>query len=375
MPAARIPFRRAARYRLLRKSAPAPQGNASKERMHMGKTIAVLGTGANGSCIAADLTRKGHDVVLIDQWPQHVETMRAEGLRIAMPDEEIHVAVRAHHLCDVCTLNRTFDVVLLVAKAYDTRWMCEFIKPHLAADGLTVGIQNAMMQDEIAAVVGADRTVGCVVELSSEIFDPGRVQRNTPPAKTWFGLGSLDASTDGRVAEIEAILRDAGKVSVTPNIRAAKWMKLVVNTMCLGPFAMLGMRLSEAADLPGMRELVLKVGAEALDAGAALGHPIEPIFGLTPDDMRGTNQLLEKLLDKLNHDIGPRARDCVLQDHIKGRYSEVDLINGLVVEECARRGRPAPANAAIVAITRRIQEGTLKPDIANLELARSMMAG
>jgi 2-dehydropantoate 2-reductase len=145
--------------------------------------------------------------------------------------------------------------------------------------------------------------------------------------------------------------------------------------MCLGPFAMLGKRLSEVADLPAMRELVLKVGTEALEVGQQLGHPIEPIFGLTPEDVRGSNQLLEKLLDKLNRDIGPRARDCVLQDHIKGRYSEVDLINGLVVEEWAKRGKAAPANAAIVEITRRIQDGTLKPDIANLDLARSMMAG
>jgi 2-dehydropantoate 2-reductase len=301
--------------------------------------------------------------------------MRTEGLRIAMPDEELHVQVRAHHLCDVCTLNQSFDTVLLMSKAYDTRWLCEFIKPYLAADGLLVGIQNAMMQDEIADVVGTGRTIGCVVELSSEIFTPGRVQRNTPPAKTWFGLGSLEPAMDERVGEIEALLRDAGKVSITPNIRAAKWMKLVVNTMCLGPFAMLGMRLSEAADLPGMRDLVFKIGTEALDAGQAIGHPIEPIFGLTPDDLRGTNQLLEKLFDKLSRDIGPRARDCVLQDHIKGRYSEVDLINGLVVEEAKKRGKTAPANAAIVEITKRIQNGTLKPGASNLALARSMMAG
>jgi 2-dehydropantoate 2-reductase len=300
--------------------------------------------------------------------------MRANGLRISMPDEELHVPVRAYHLCDVCTLNQKFDVVLLMVKAYDTRWMCEFIKPYLHDDGLLVGIQNAMTANEIADVVGGARTIGCVVELSSEIFTPGIVQRNTPPAKTWFGLGSLDASTTGRIPEIEAILRHVGKVSVSPDILAAKWMKLVVNTMCLGPYAMLGLRLSEAAELPGMRELILKVGAEALELGQHLGHSIQPIFGLRPEDVKGSNQLLEKLMDKLNRDIGPRARDCVLQDHLKGRYSEVDLINGLVVEESERLGRAAPANAAIVEITRRIQSGTLKPDPANLELARGMMA-
>ena len=42
--------------------------------------IAVLGTGANGATIAADLSRAGHDVVLIDQWAAHVEAMRARGV-------------------------------------------------------------------------------------------------------------------------------------------------------------------------------------------------------------------------------------------------------------------------------------------------------
>jgi 2-dehydropantoate 2-reductase len=338
------------------------------------KKIAVLGTGANGSCTAADLTRTGHDVVLIDQWPAHVEAMRANGLRISMPDEEIHVPVRAHHLCDLAEMKPTFDLVLLMPKAYDTRWMAEFIKPYLATDGLVVGIQNAMTAEDIREIVGADRTIGCVVELSSEIFTPGIVQRNTPPKGTWFGVGSLDPSMDARVPEIEALLRNVGKVSVTNNILSAKWMKLVVNTMCLGPFAMIGLRVSEAADLHGMRELILRVGAEALEAGQVRGHTIEPIFGLKAEDVRGSNQLLEKLFDKLARDIGPRARDCVLQDHIKGRHSEVDLINGLVVEELERRGKSAPANAAVVKITRRIEAGELKPDVSNLELARSLIA-
>ena len=50
----------------------------------MQKKIAVLGTGANGSCVAADLTNAGLDVVLIDQWPAHVEAMRAHGLHVEL---------------------------------------------------------------------------------------------------------------------------------------------------------------------------------------------------------------------------------------------------------------------------------------------------
>ena len=340
----------------------------------MNKKIAVLGTGANGSCVAADLAGAGLDVVLIDQWPAHVEAMRAEGLRIKLPEEERHVSVRAYHLCDLATLSEDFDVVLLVMKAYDTRWASEFIKPHLKDDGLLVGLQNAMTAGTIAEIVGPSRTLGCIVELSSEMFTPGLVQRNTDNDKTWFGVGSMDASTVGRENEIVEILAHVGRVSVSTDVLAGKWMKLVVNSMSMAPFAMLGLKLSEALDLPGVRELAVRVGSEALELGQHLGHRIEPIFGLKAEDLEGSNRLLENFLEKLNRDLGPNMRDCVTQDYLKGRYTEVDMINGLVVEESERRGIPAPANAAMVEIARRIHSGVLKPDPANLDIARKLLA-
>ena len=338
------------------------------------KNIAVFGTGANGSCIAADLIHAGRDLSLIDQWPEHVETMRRDGLHIQMPEDALQVAAKAYHLCDVAAFTDPFDLIIIAVKAYDTRWTAQLAEPHLAGDGLMIGIQNAMTAGDIREIAGPARTLGCVIELSSEIFTPGRVQRNTPPAKTWFGLGCLDGGPGERLEEVAEILGHAGAVSVSDDIVSAKWMKLVVNTMCLGPMAMLGLNQQEAAKLPGMRDLAVRVGTEALAAGQTRGHKIVPIFGLGPEDVADTNRLLEKLLDKLFSDIGPKARDCVLQDHLKGRYSEVDQINGLVVQDYEARGASAPANAVIVEITRRSRAGELAPDPANLDLAREMLA-
>lgn len=336
----------------------------------MSQKIAVFGTGANGSCIAASLVDAGLDVILIDQWPAHVETMRANGIKITMPENELHVQVRAYHLCDVCTLNEMFDIVLLVVKAYDTRWACEMIKPHLAPDGMLIGMQNAMTAGTIVDVVGPARTIGCVVELSSEMFTPGLVTRNTPPKKTWIGIGALDRGPGHRLAEMQALLSPVGRVEIKPNILAAKWTKLVVNAMCLGPFAMVGLTLTDAVKLPGMRELIIEIGEEAMRAGRDLGYPIEPIMGLTQEDLAGSNRPTEKLFDKLASDIGPgRGRNTVLQDLLKGRASEVDMINGLVVEESQRRGYSAPANARIVEVISQIEAGTLKPTPANMRLA------
>ena len=314
----------------------------------MSQKIAVFGTGANGSCIAASLVDAGLDVVLIDQWPAHVEAMRANGLTITMPETELHVAVRAYHLCDLCTLNETFDVVLLAMKAYDTRWACEMIKPHLAPDGMLIGMQNSMTANTIRDVVGPERTIGCVIELSSEMFTPGLVKRNTPPKRTWIGLGSLDSATEHRLAEMQALLTPVGRVEIKPNILAAKWTKLIVNAMCLGPFAMVGLTLADAVKLPGMRELIIEIGEEAARAGHDLGYPVEPIFGLTQADLAATNRPIEKMFDTLASHVGPgRGRNTVLQDLLKGRASEVSMINGVVVEESQRRGYAAPLMRAL----------------------------
>src|SRR5262249_29438994 len=161
--------------------------------------------------IAANLVDVGRDVVLIDQWPEHVEAMRKDGIRITMQNGELHLPVRAYHLCDIATFTAPFDVVLLCLKAYDTRWGCELIKPYLAPDGMLIGMQNAMEALTIVDVVGAAHTVGCVIELSSEMFTPGLVRRNTEPARTWIGLGSLGGGTEQRLPELQALLSPVGK--------------------------------------------------------------------------------------------------------------------------------------------------------------------
>ena len=95
----------------------------------MDKKIAILGSGANGTAIGVDLIRAGLDVTLIDQWPAHVEALRANGAVINLPDETITQAVDAHHLCDVATFTSPFDVVLMLFKAYDTAWAARLIEP------------------------------------------------------------------------------------------------------------------------------------------------------------------------------------------------------------------------------------------------------
>ena len=341
----------------------------------MDKKMAVLGTGAIGSSIGADLTKAGYDVVLIDQWPAHVEAMKTEGLRVTMPDEELQTPVTAMHICDVCSLNYQFDIVFLTAKSYDSCWMTEFIKPYLKPDGFLVSLQNSLNDELIAPIIGPTRDVGCVIELSAEIFEPARVKRNTTHAGTWFAPGELHGRVTDRVNDVADILSCVGKTEVTTNIWGAKWTKLVANTMLQAPIGLLGLREMEATDIPEVFDFCIQLGREALAVGTALGYTIEAIYGLSAEEFKGsTDEVLKKNLLTLVAHIGKEARNSVLQDHLKDRYSEVDQLNGLVVKKGKEAGIPTPLNEAVTALTKRIQSGDLKPERANLELLNKLMS-
>ncbi|MBT3808072.1 MAG: hypothetical protein HOI57_09805 [Rhodospirillaceae bacterium] len=340
------------------------------------KKIAVLGTGANGSVISSDLISAGIEITMIDMWAEHVEAMRANGLTITSKTHDtFNVPANAHHLSDVCTFTEKFDVVLLVSKAYDAGWLTKFIEPHLADDGVIVGVQNAMTAEIIADIVGVERTLGCVIELASQLFDPGTVQRSTAKDHTWFGVGAFDPSQERHVELIAELCSHTGTVEVIDEILSAKWVKLIVNAMIMGSMAVLGGTPEQVLQQNGpefgarARKWFLQAGEEALAAGQSLDYKVVPVFGLKPEDVNNTNNLLETLLDRILADIGPGPVNTSLQDLMKGRLCETDMIQGLVAAECEASGRPAPVCAGITEMARQIHAGELEPGPENLERA------
>ncbi len=334
-----------------------------------GPRIAFLGTGAQGASIGADFALAGLDVTFIEQWPDHVTAIREHGITVNLPTRTINAKVPALHLCQVAEIKEPFDVVFLVVKAYDTKWACQLIEPVLAPDGVVVGLQNGMTHEDIAAIVGRERTIGAVIEIASNMWVPGVTNRQNDHDTSWFALGALDPQTQPRVEAVADLLRNAGTVEVTDDIRSAKWMKLVVNAAELIPSAIINLPLGDAARTPGMLETMRAAGYEAMHAALADGARIVPIIGMPPvttnDPERYVDKIFEEVLTVFSQ---ADTLTTSLQDWRKGRRAEIQEVNGWVVDILKAHGRPAPVNQRVMEIAYEIENGTLEARPENSKL-------
>jgi 2-dehydropantoate 2-reductase len=241
---------------------------------------------------------------------------------------------------------------------------------------LVVGLQNGMSIDDIASVLGPQHTVGAVIEMASNMFIPGIVNRENSPETAWFAVGAIDESVAPRVPEVWEVLRHAGTVEISNDIRSSKWMKLTANAGELIPSAILGLPLADAAADPSIREFMDRCCIESAYAAVASGSRLRQVFGLVEADVTTPERYAPRLLDiVLERFSSPTTKTTVLQDWLKGRRAEVQEINGTVVRAMARVGLMAPANQRTVEVALRIEAGELtpSPDNAMLLLADSAL--
>ncbi|MBO1901507.1 NAD-binding protein [Leucobacter weissii] len=325
--------------------------------------IAVFGAGANGGAIAAALVEAGADVTAIDPWPAQVEAVREQGLTVRTADGARTTRLPILHLCELAEPAPQFDLIVLGVKAYDTRWACELLRPHLAAEGAVVAVQNGMTLDTVREVFGADRAIGCVIEVAANMFDPGDIEQQAP---MWLALGGETPASQARAEQAARVLSPAASIVIVDDIRSAKWMKLVANSCELVPSAILDLPLAEAIALPGMHDFMLEAGHEALDAALADGRSIVPIFdGEVRADHLTRERYVEYLLGIVLSDYTlPDTLTTVLQDWRKGRRAEIEEINGTVLD--VLDADRAPSNTRILELARRIERGERPAGTENL---------
>jgi 2-dehydropantoate 2-reductase len=349
----------------------------------MTERIAVVGAGALGGYVGGSLAHLGHDVTLIDAWPEHVETIRARGLELdgVTPEERFVVRkVKTLHLTEVQSLARSpVDVAMISVKSYDTRWATALIAPYLSERGFAVSLQNCLNEETIAGVVGWGRTVGVVASLISvDLYEAGRIRRTVAKGgeqHTVFRIGEPHGRVTPRVEELVEWFRGIDSSKATTNLWGERWSKLVQNAMGNPVTAATGLTSGACLRDAEIRRFQIRLAGEAVRVGQALGYQLEKIRGVEPEAMARASEGDARALAEVEALIVPKAdsnprgdiqRPSMAQDILKGRRTEIDAMNGYIARKGVEVGVPAPSHARLAEIVTRIERGELKPAPAHL---------
>ncbi len=337
----------------------------------MAMRIGIIGAGAIGSVVGGMLTKAGHDVTLIDQWPEHIETMRKNGLRLSGTCGDHTIAVKALHIYEAQAITEPFDAVFISVKSYDTEWATSLGIQYLKKpNGVVVDFQNGINDERVAVIAGRERTLGSVITIGAGMYEPGHAMR-TDTGAIGFKIGELDGKETERARELARIMSDVAVTKVTTNLFGERWSKLTVNCMANPLAGLSGLGTAEVRTRPEPRLIAIYVGGEVVKVGRACGYEVEPIYGIA--SQRFVDAYEGRGLAEVEADVAAEGarrgggRPSLLQDVMRGRRTEIDYLNGYVCAQGRHRGVKTPVNDAIVEAVRSHGVGKLKPDPKNLE--------
>jgi 2-dehydropantoate 2-reductase len=305
--------------------------------------VGVYGAGAIGSLVGARLHEAGASVQLIGRQAQ-VDAIRANGLLVKGLGGS-HVV----HLPAATSLDRIAGIILLTVKSQDVQDACRVIAQK-NSDATVVTMQNGVRSDrEAADILGRDRVVGCVLNISATYLEPGVVEQNT---REFFQVGAPFPESAARVDAVLGLLSPVLKTEFVPDIARARWTKLMAN-LNNAIMAITGLPIGKALRHPGLARLSIATIREGVRT-AQLGG-----FGLDQSRRARTFRLMSTLPMALSYRIfgGKLAGNfpadstygpSTLQSIQRGSSSELDYLNGEIVGLGKQIGRPTPYNGGLL---------------------------
>ena len=321
-------------------------------------SVLIVGAGAIGGVTASKMAGGVRRVSVLDADEEHVNLMRDPGLLLDELGEERRVPLDAH--TDPGAFEEPFDFALVTLKA-----------PHLEAalgplveQGLAdafISLGNGLVQERIAGIVGEEKLIIGTVEWGATNLGPGHLAQTT---RAPFVIGEPDGEVRDRTRLLAEALGTVADVRVTQNIRGQVWSKLLVNSAFSGLGAISGLLYREVVADPAGREAALAVWREGYDVGMAQGIELDEVLGVPadalvvrgPEDRSRADEALEVAMG-----YAGATKASMLQDLEKGAKTEVDVINGGVVEKGREYGVPTPLNERVVELMHAMERGERRP--------------
>jgi 2-dehydropantoate 2-reductase len=330
-------------------------------------SITLMGAGSLGTIIGALTVKNGVDIVLIDANKEHVDALNKNGATVT-GKMELNVPVRA---ITPDQMSGIYDVVLYVVKQPHNEVALKQLLPHLGEDSIVCTLQNGVPEDEVAAIVGRERTIGCTVGWGATWLSPGVSMLTSEPHKMSYDIGELDGKITDRVKKVAEILKLSAPTEVVTNLPGVRWTKLLVNATFSGMSAVLGCTYGEVMDNEKALGCVSHIANETLSVTAALGINLEPIQGhdLRILSFRNKQEMKAKFpVYKMVWGPHRMLKASMLQDLEKGRKTEIGAINGVISDYGRTANVPTPVNDKVVEIVKGIEEGKYAYSFSTLDM-------
>ena len=300
--------------------------------------IAILGAGAMGSAIGALLHKAGNPVTLIDVSRPTLEAVRTRGLIIqnkAGEQETVRVQIT-----DTPASVGVVDLLLVFVKCYHTEAAVQGARSLVGPGTSILSLQNGWGNaPRIASIAGEERVLAGVTYHSATVLGPGHVLHSNK-GKTVFG--ELDGRMTDRVARIEEAFRSSGlEVESSGQVLTEIWKKLALNCATLPTTSLLRFYAGQLVEHEGTLKLMRAILAEVVQVAAAQRIAISE------------EERWETITSLLARAAG--AKSSMLQDVENSRRTEIDVINGAIVEAGRRLGIPTPSNDAMYWLVRSLE--------------------
>ena len=298
--------------------------------------IAILGAGAMGSLFGGYLSRH-NDVWLVETDQEKVEKINRDGIRIR--EESGTRVFYPKAVLDSGDLGG-MDLVIIFVKAMYLKHALEMNRSLFGADTYVMTLQNGAGHERtIMAYVDRGRIIIGTTKHNSSLIEPGHVNHGGGGCSS---IGLLDGGSEALMPIAENFTACGIGTEVSDSVRRSIWSKLFINASVSVVTGILQTSLDFFRDSSHAWQLAERLAREAVAVATADGMDF---------DAEAVVQEVRALVE--------HARDgytSIYADLRDGIHTEVDQINGSVVEEAKRLGVPVPAHECVVLLVHALEE-------------------
>ena len=315
----------------------------------------IWGAGAMGGTLGAYLVQAGHDIIFVDNVPEHVAAINESGIRITGPIDEFSVKAPAF---TPETLEGKFETIFLCTKSHHTRQASEMLLPFLKDDGFVVSIQNGLNEMVISEVVGKERTVGAFVNFGADYMEPGVIHFGGRGAVV---LGEIDGKTTPRIEALHKVFLAFDENSIiTDNIWGNLWSKEAYGAMLFAT-ALTNESIADCLADTNYRSVYMALASEMLSVAKTQDIKLKSFNGFDPSYFLpgGNVEDMNKSLDALVafNRRSAKTHSGIWRDlAVRKRRTEIGEYEQIMLKG-EQMGVAMPVTKRLVELIRDIEEG------------------